>query len=179
MIIRTATTIDARAIAIVHVASERAAYRGIVPDVVLNALSVDARAIAWQERIQRGGSTTLLAESDGVQGWLNCGACRDADAASDTAELRAMYVSPEKWRSGVGAALWSQARMLLQESGYRDIVLWVLEANVAARQFYEREGFTLEQGTHKMLTYGSTELRALRYRLALHPPQPSGRPKLS
>jgi hypothetical protein len=97
MNIREAILADARAIATVHVASERAAYRGIVPDIVLDCASVEKQEAAWRERIASGASDTLVADQDGsVRGWINLGASRDSDAGPNVGEVRAMYVSPER-----------------------------------------------------------------------------------
>ena len=46
--VRGATADDARAIAEVHVASWRWAYRGQVPDRILDELSVDEREAIWR-----------------------------------------------------------------------------------------------------------------------------------
>ena len=48
ILIREATAFDSTALARVHVASWRAAYRGIIDDDWLDALSVDAQAARWQ-----------------------------------------------------------------------------------------------------------------------------------
>ena len=53
--IRTATPEDARAIAEVHVASWRAAYRGVLPDTYLDRLSVDENKTFQPEVIFEGG----------------------------------------------------------------------------------------------------------------------------
>lgn len=54
----------------------------------------------------------------------------------DGAILHALYVHPTRWRQGLGRLLLTQAKT---ESGA--LQLWVLEANLVARLFYQREGF--------------------------------------
>ena len=49
MEVRWATADDAAAIAAVHIASWRAAYRGLLPDAVLDSLSLEARTDHWRE----------------------------------------------------------------------------------------------------------------------------------
>src|SRR5215813_8708591 len=115
MKIWTATLSDAAVIASVHVSSERAAYRDILPDSVLDSLSIEKQEIAWRHRIAAGASITFVAEEDGqVCGWINFGKSRDRDATSSVAEIRAMHINPERWRCGVGTALWEHARSALQ-----------------------------------------------------------------
>ncbi len=46
--IRPATAMDADAIAKVHVTAWRESYSGLVPDLVLDALSVSSRAERWR-----------------------------------------------------------------------------------------------------------------------------------
>ena len=62
LLIRRAGLADARAIAEVAVAGWRAAYRGMLPDDFLDAMRVDAREVAWHERLARdvdGGAPGL------------------------------------------------------------------------------------------------------------------------
>ena len=51
--IRPATVDDAAAVAHVHVSSWRSTYRGLMPDAVLDSLSVERRAEFWREVILR------------------------------------------------------------------------------------------------------------------------------
>src|SRR5437870_7004792 len=63
--IRDATRADARAIAEIHVAAWRAAYRGLIPDDYLASLSVEKRTAFWETIIGRPGPRKLaLAELD-------------------------------------------------------------------------------------------------------------------
>src|SRR5438477_12130961 len=111
MEIRAAILADARAIATVHIVSKRAAYRGILPDTVRDSLSLEKQEFSWRERIAAGDSSTLVADHDGsVWGWINFGKSRDSDIDPDAGEVRAMYVSPERWRCGVGSTLWQHAK---------------------------------------------------------------------
>ncbi len=47
--VRRAAPVDAAAIALVHVRAWQAAYRGLMPDDVLERLSVDERALRWRD----------------------------------------------------------------------------------------------------------------------------------
>ncbi len=164
MDIRDANIDDARGIAAVHVASERAAYRGIFQDVALNDLEIDERELTWRARIASRTSKTIVAIHDGkICGWINFGATRDSSEADRTAEIRAMYVSPERWRMGVGTALWNFAKASLNLS-YSDVTLWVLESNDLARAFYAKVGFRCESDVEKLVTREGKTLRAVRYR---------------
>ena len=59
--IRTAAPTDARAVAEIHVAAWRAAYRGIMPNALLDDLSVEKREVSWRSAIERGEPQVLVA----------------------------------------------------------------------------------------------------------------------
>jgi ribosomal protein S18 acetylase RimI-like enzyme len=135
MNIRAARARDARAIAAVHVTSWRAAYRGIVPDRVLEGLSVDEREARWRDRLGDGASLILVAvEEQRVVGFC----------ATSGAEIGALYVDPATWRRGVGSALLAETLGELRRRGVRAIELWVFRDNQGAVAFYERHGFVLD-----------------------------------
>lgn len=58
----------------------------------------------------------------------------------EEAELDGLFVEPEHWRKGVGAALVDVAT---HEARKRGLALMVT-ANISAREFYEKCGFTVE-----------------------------------
>lgn len=101
MHIRSAIPADAHRIATIHVAAWQAAYRHIMRDSVLHRQSVECRKAFWTKELVAGVSRTFVAEDEGgFVGWVNFGACRDADAPAN-AEV---YVST--WIQGdYGVAL--------------------------------------------------------------------------
>ncbi|WP_439663087.1 GNAT family N-acetyltransferase [Lentzea sp. HUAS TT2] len=154
MTVRPATVADAPAVASVHVQTWRAAYRGLVPDSVLDELSVSARTSMWERSIPRGGVWVGLVD-DVVAGFVAVGPSREPDAAF---ELYAIYVLPSAWGTSLGYEL---ARAALGDE--QDVVLWVFDENPRARRFYERLGFRAD-GTVKTETVGGAELKEIRYR---------------
>lgn len=145
MLIRTATPEDALAIGHVHVDSWRTTYRGLLPDSVLAALSVEQRATMWQqaaEAIQKGESRSLLlvAEDpdDGVIGFASAGPEREKDSGFDS-ELYAIYLLERHQGRGVGRRLATQLVKLLLPDGHESMRVWVLEGN-PAEEFYRRLG---------------------------------------
>ncbi|VWB18578.1 hypothetical protein [Burkholderia diffusa] len=63
--IRAATSVDARAIAEIHVASWRATYPGIMPASYLAGLSVQLRTTAWRDVLDAGRPHVALAYAEG------------------------------------------------------------------------------------------------------------------
>ncbi|MGZ4397255.1 MAG: N-acetyltransferase family protein [Gaiellaceae bacterium] len=79
--------------------------------------------------------------------------------AQQEEQLVALYVHPEQWGAGVGSALLALAPATRR--------LWVLEANGAARDFYERRGWRPDG----VSAPGPEGLPELRYRR--EPPDPA------
>ena len=141
--IREGSRDDARAIAEVHVASWRDAYRGTLPDDYLDRLSVDEREAGWVAVFAEARLGVLVAEDRGrIVGFASFGQSRDEDAAEGTGEIPSIYVEPEVLGTGVGRDLFHAAVGKLREAGFSRATLWVLEANERARRFYEKAGWT-------------------------------------
>lgn len=140
--------------ALVHVKSWQSAYRGLIPDEVLDELSVDERTAMW-ERASARGEVWVGLDGDEVVGFICTGPSREPDA---TSQLYAIYLLPSAWGTGLALPL-AEAGL----AGLTDVVLWVLEDNRRARSFYERLGFTMDGKTREE-TFGSVVVKELRYR---------------
>src|SRR5258708_6075760 len=110
MQIRLATIEDAAGIAEVQVRGWHAAYHGIIPDSYLETFTVEMRTERWLSILSEAHHPLWVAEEAGqICGWISAGASRDEDAGPETGELWALYVHPDRWRGGLGRALWSTA----------------------------------------------------------------------
>lgn len=138
--LREATPDDARAIAEVHVAGWRWAYRDLIPESFIEGLTVEARERHWRETLSTSAGRVIVAEVAGeIVGFVGFGAAEDADG--ETGEVHAIYLLDRAAGTGVGRELFSRANEELRRSGFRRAVLWVLETNERARRFYERAGW--------------------------------------
>ena len=163
MIIREATSGDAYAIARVHVRSWQAAYAGLMPQTVLDGLSVDDRAAAWTRIIADAGSASrvVVAQRDGeIVAWASFGPAREEDLPG-AGELYGIYADPDSWSTGAGHALLASVEESLRAAGHRGAYLWVLEGNDRAAHFYERHGW-IADGEIKLDERGAMTLRELR-----------------
>jgi GNAT superfamily N-acetyltransferase len=142
--VRAATVDDAAAIADVHVAAWRAAYRGILLDETLDALDVDARAARWRD-ILRNPGTIVAVRQDRVVGFGSFGPAR-ADEDRGCGEIYGLYVHPDAWGSSAGQALIDEMEAELRAAGHEEAMLWVLAENPRARRFYERNGWHDDDG---------------------------------
>jgi GNAT superfamily N-acetyltransferase len=146
--IRRAQPSDARGVASLHVRAWQAAYRGLVPDTVLDGLSVDAREERWRALLAEGSRTLLACDGGTVAGFCSVIApARDPCLSADAAEIAAIYVDPDRWRAGVGRALLGTALGELRDEGFATAVLWLLEGNDRALRFYESFGFARDGAT--------------------------------
>jgi ribosomal protein S18 acetylase RimI-like enzyme len=167
--VRRARIEDAPGIAAVHVRTWQAAYRGQMPDDFLDDLDVDKRTIRWREWTQQSDTWVLVVEDQDhrIAGFSSCCPSRDADADAKTAEIRAIYVHPEKWRNGSGRSLMSASLAHLKALGFDAVTLWVLEANASARLFYESIGFALDGAAKAVQPRRDFSILEVRYRLDL------------
>ncbi|MFB7498563.1 GNAT family N-acetyltransferase [Streptomyces sp. NPDC056161] len=135
---------DCDRVAKIRVRGWQHAYRGLMPQAHLDALSV--RADAERHRARLGDGTgpvvNLVAEQGGeIVGWAAHGPYRDGEVRTADAELYALYVDPGRLGSGVGRALLAESVGQRAVAGHPRMLLWVLKENAPARRFYERCGF--------------------------------------
>jgi L-amino acid N-acyltransferase YncA len=169
--VRPARIEDAAQIAEIHVRSWQGAYRGLMPQVYLDALEPAQRLDRWVERLTDGDRTTggciVVAGDEGaVAGFATFGAARDRDAAPGTGEVMALYLAPRAWDQGLGRELMAAALRHLADLGYRQVTLWVLDSNARARRFYEAAGLAAD-GAVKVDESHGFPLTELRYRRLL------------
>ena len=140
MRIRPAVAADARAIAEVQVATWRTTYRGMLPDDLLDNLSVDEREPRWLELLATAGEVMLVACDAGgtVVGFAAGGAERTGQLGCD-GELRAIYLVESVQRQGLGTLLVRRLVQELRSRGFTSMALWVLTEN-PFRKFYDALG---------------------------------------
>ncbi len=165
MLIRMAEPDDAMAVARVHVRSWQAAYRGLIPDVVLDGLRAEDRAQRYDfsHHDPLKPKTLVAIDHVGICGFATSSPSRDADLP-DHGELCALYVDPEYWGHGAGVALMKAARQQMVEQGFRGALLWLLAGNERASRFYEIDGWRAdgERRTAEVWGLALNEVRMVR-----------------
>lgn len=128
-----------RGLAECHIECWREAYRGLVPDHVLDAFDLDGRAEMWENRrVRYPGATTVALHGDTVIGFASAGAPLDERPVAERA-LYALYVRAAWYGTGVAHDL---MRAALDPTV--DTYLWVFEENPRALAFYRKYGFALD-----------------------------------
>jgi len=160
---------DAPHIAAISVRGWQWAYRGQMPDAILDSLSVEQRTAGWHRVLDSRSAlarTWLVERAGRVLGFAHTGPSRDADATADVGEVYAIYVEPAEVGAGLGRALFAHAMKELERQGYQAATLWVLAGNQRARRFYEAAGWRPD-GSARVEPQDGFELHEVRYRGAL------------
>lgn len=166
--IRRATVGDADAIAVVHMRTWQAAYRGLMPSDFLEQLDVAERAERWRRNLSSTAGDHFVMEDDAGRIVGFCSVLPSPNPHDDETigVIAALYVDPPHWRRGFGAALMQVATARARERGFRELWLRVLEGNESARRFYENLGFQVD-GSAQREAYGDAVLPVLRYRASV------------
>lgn len=137
--IRPAEQDDARAIAETHAQAWENAYAGIIPHRALRAM-IARRDHRWWERAIRRGTSMQVIDMDGtITGYTTFGLNR-ARALPQDGEIYELYLRPEYQGIGLGSRLFNSARKRLLTLGCDGQVVWALEDNHAALNFYAGQG---------------------------------------
>jgi ribosomal protein S18 acetylase RimI-like enzyme len=140
--IRPSTVEDDVGIRKVQVATWKSTYRGMIPDEILDQMTVenppkrskqpDPKLVASRRAfVAVNGNEEIIGFSAGGASRTN-----DHDFLS---ELWAIYVLQSHQGQGIGKALFEAIRNALSTS-HAKMIIWVLQENHSAHRFYERLG---------------------------------------
>lgn len=159
--IRPASASDGLAIGKVYCRGWQAAYKGLMPDFFLDALTPEN---CFAQRSHIAPDRRFVAEADGeVVGTVTYGKPRDV-VEDGLAELYSIYVLPEHWGGGHGSKLFRAAADKLKGQGWPGLYLWVLRDNARARLFYEHMGMTIT-GEDREIEVAGAWLPEVKYQL--------------
>lgn len=159
------TLADCDRVSEIRIRGWQTAYRGLMPQSFLDALSVTEDAERRRARFAQGDGSVvnLVAEQDGeVVGWAAHGPYREGERRTHDAELYALYVAPGHAGTGIGRTLLAEAIRRTVAGGHRRVYLWVLKENTHARRFYERAGFHAD-GTEEPFEVEGVAVPEVRY----------------
>ncbi len=147
--------------AIIHSVSFREAYFDIIPESFLENFTPEKREVFFKNEFEKYKDTFIIENEYEIIGFSTIGKNRD-NLDENVGEIWGIYLHPDYWNGGFGTELLKYVIATLKNRKYKEITLWVLEDNLPARNFYEKNGFEFD-GTRKTLNIGK-ELIEIRYR---------------
>ncbi|WP_329260880.1 GNAT family N-acetyltransferase [Streptomyces sp. NBC_01478] len=163
--IRPMALADCDRVSEIRVLGWRFAYRGLMPQPFLDALSAKDDAERHRARLAQGdGSVVNLVATRGAEivGWVAFGPYRDGEVRTGDVELYALYLDPRHLGTGAGRALTQETLRRCAALGHDHVLLWVVRDNARARRFYERAGFRAD-GTEEPYEVAGVLVPELRY----------------
>jgi ribosomal protein S18 acetylase RimI-like enzyme len=149
-VIRTALPAETEDIADLHVRARSTYYPDGLPETDVDWVE------AWRGAVERPDGHVLCAVEQGRI--VGIASFRTPDGApADTVKLFQFHVDPDRWRSGIGAALHEACVEEWQADGRSAAVLDVHVDNARARAFYARQGWLpdpenpLAEGDHHLV----------------------------
>ena len=136
---RRAEPRHASGIAHVHQQSWRNAYSGIIPHKALDKMIRRRDETWWAKAIRHSTRIVVVEDDESVVGYATLGPNRVAALPQD-GEVYELYLLPEYQGVGLGRKLFLAARQELFNSGMKSTIVWVLEDNVPASEFYRNAG---------------------------------------
>ena len=140
--LRPATLADAPAIARLHLASWRQAYRDLAPREAFEAMDEALRVRRWTAMLSEPSAQQALvvAEQDGRLAGVGMAAAPSQPEFGARGEICSLYLDPGFQRRGLGRRLMLALAEQVGAWGYRGAALGVVVGNEPAIAFYETLG---------------------------------------
>jgi GNAT superfamily N-acetyltransferase len=176
-VVRPAAIADARRMATINVRSWRSAYRGMLPDALLDSLDAKAITEDFVHTLANRRPRRAILVAEGGRGPIHrvvayaaLGPANEESSAgikgpaNEVAQLQMIDVDPRWMGRGFGHALHEAILEVAQTLNFRKAVLWVLPENAGARAFYESHGWTCEatERTEQMDGHPVPQIRYVR-----------------
>jgi len=164
IVIRKALPEDAYDYALCRISCWQSAYKEIIPDDYLSSMITESEKKQLIEKYKNNLSNPGNCE-------YYCVICSEQMIGFFIIDKRecdiwAIYLIEEFRSRGYGTQILSFAISELRHTTSREISLWVFEANVRARHFYENNGFSFNGTTKRDSKYGAM-LAQLQYTLTV------------
>jgi ribosomal protein S18 acetylase RimI-like enzyme len=157
--VRRAKATDSERLAEIFAQSWRLAYRGIIPHPHLECMIQRRGVSAWAKSIRTEAHLLVVEAAGEVAGYATCGASRHHGAYKG--EIYELYLEPVYQGLGLGEFLFEACRNQLDRRGLDGLMVWVLEDNTSAADFYYRRGGRpISRATEK---FGNVKLGKISY----------------
>lgn len=166
--VRPATARDAKAIAQLHNATVKEAFKGLLGTHDLAVMPLPERERYWAEAIHYAEPQVQVAlHGAKVIGFVGYDRSRDEGTPATMGEIWALYVDADFWGLGAGLSLWDAALEGLVDEECTHVSVWVPLANDRALRFFELAGFKREMATAKTVPVGGAKVEEIRLQRAL------------
>lgn len=167
--VRPAVADDAAEIGRIQVDTWRTAYASVLPQPVLEGLSVDAAVEAWSDAIAAPPSprhhVLVALEQQWRVGFAAVAPAEDLEpddpAPETTVAVGPLLVEPRWGRRGHGSRLLAAAVDFARSDGMTRAITWIPEGDVPSREFLLSAGWAPD-GLVRALETGAGELREIR-----------------
>ena len=140
--LRAATPTDAPAIARLHLASWRRAYRDLAPRAVFEAMDEALRLKRWTATLASplAQQAVVVADQGGRLAGMGMASAPSQPGFGARGEIASLYIDPSFQRLGLGRRLLSALAGQVAAWGYGGAALGVVAGNAPAIAFYETLG---------------------------------------
>lgn len=137
--IRPAELEDSVNVSGVHKQAWTYAYNGLLPHMTLRQM-FERRNVAWWERAISGSANIMVIDVGGqIAGYTTFGINRVRNLSQE-GEIYELYLRPEFMGIGLGRKLFTESRRFLNSLDHRGCLVWCLQDNQSAINFYEALG---------------------------------------
>lgn len=142
----------------IYESSWKYAYKDIIPQNYLDSIPTGQ----WANSIGNAGMSNLLViDKENFIGTASL--CKSRwKKYSDYGEIVSIYFLPEYIGKGYGRLLLNRCIDELKKCGFNKVLLWALEDNRKARNFYEKNGFVCS-GEFMYDNIGGKDIREVLY----------------
>jgi L-amino acid N-acyltransferase YncA len=143
--IRVATIADCEVLAAVHVTAWQESFRGLLPDIAFEGMTIPKRMERWQQVFAAKPTFPVYVAEEQSQaiGFAQGGRARDDEALGQEMQLYAIYLLSSAKRRGVGTKLLQAVVSDFLVQGASSACVWTLRDAQPARRFYESVGAQL------------------------------------
>jgi len=156
LIIRKATSQDAKGKGYVHYHSWNETYKGLIDQEYLDKRSLEG---CIESAKKFPNNTYVAIVSNKIIGFASYIKARDEDL-NDTGEIMAIYILNDYKGKGIGKQLMNACYNELKS--YKSIIVWVLSSNLKTISFYQHLGFIKDSAQKELKVSEKSSLKVIR-----------------
>ena len=156
LMIRKAVPGDEQVLAYIQKESWKAAFSGILsPEELARCTDLQKAEQMYHGVLRREGCNMAIELVNDQPHCIAAWGTNRCDMGNEVGELICIHSLQNNWAKGYGSAMMEYVLAQLRQAKFDSVILWVFEANIRARRFYEKHGFELTK--QKKLANGIAE----------------------